>query len=101
MDAPIGPLGWAFIALLGALWGSFSYTLALRIASGAFDENPLRALLSRSRCPSCGGAVSAIALVFDDMIPQLVRDQSHFTAHAVFSPSGTNPRRTSRAGRRL
>lgn len=63
MDAPAGLLGWAFTALFGALWGSFSYTLALRIASGAFARHPLRALLSRSRCPSCGGAVSILALV--------------------------------------
>ncbi|MDI9423891.1 MAG: prepilin peptidase [Spirochaetota bacterium] len=63
MEAFTGPLVWAFAALLGAAWGSFSYTLALRIASGRFASNPLGALVSRSRCPSCAGAVPMLALI--------------------------------------
>ncbi len=56
-------LFWSAAALLGAVWGSFSYTLALRIAGGDFAESPLGALISRSRCPSCAGTIPPLALV--------------------------------------
>jgi prepilin signal peptidase PulO-like enzyme (type II secretory pathway) len=54
---------WFAVALLGAVWGSFSYALALRIAGGDFAKSPLGALFSRSRCPSCARSIPAIALI--------------------------------------
>jgi prepilin signal peptidase PulO-like enzyme (type II secretory pathway) len=60
---PAGPWGWIAVVFLGAAWGSFSYTLALRIAGGAFSENPLGALISRSRCPACASAIPPLALI--------------------------------------
>lgn len=51
------------VFFLGALWGSFFYTLALRYAGGYFTRDAWRALLTRSRCPRCGSAVSPAGLV--------------------------------------
>jgi leader peptidase (prepilin peptidase)/N-methyltransferase len=48
---------------LGTFWGSFFYTLALRYAGGEMRKAPLKALFSRSRCPSCYGAISPLLLV--------------------------------------
>jgi prepilin signal peptidase PulO-like enzyme (type II secretory pathway) len=47
----------------GTLWGSFFYTMALRYTDGSMAGNPLRALFSRSRCPSCRKEISPILLV--------------------------------------
>ncbi|MBN2080087.1 MAG: prepilin peptidase [Spirochaetes bacterium] len=49
--------------LLGTFWGSFFYTLALRYAAGEMGKAPLKALFSRSRCPSCHGVISPLLLV--------------------------------------
>jgi prepilin signal peptidase PulO-like enzyme (type II secretory pathway) len=40
--------------IFGAFWGSFFYTLALRFADGRIKKHPLKALFTRSKCPSCG-----------------------------------------------
>jgi len=48
---------------IGAFWGSFFYTLALRFADGSMKKNPLRALFSRSHCPSCGAAINPLFLI--------------------------------------
>ncbi len=49
--------------LFGSIAGSFFYTLALRYADGSISESPLKALFSRSRCPSCGKPVKYILLI--------------------------------------
>ncbi|HOT45911.1 MAG TPA: A24 family peptidase [Spirochaetota bacterium] len=46
----------------GTFFGSFFYTLALRFADGRIHENPIQALFSRSRCPSCKNIISPILL---------------------------------------
>ena len=38
--------------LIGSMFGSFFYTLAIRYLKGQF-KNPIKALISRSRCPHC------------------------------------------------
>jgi prepilin signal peptidase PulO-like enzyme (type II secretory pathway) len=49
--------------VFGTLLGSFFYTLALRYADGRMRGNPLKALFSRSRCPSCGETIGPLMLV--------------------------------------
>jgi prepilin signal peptidase PulO-like enzyme (type II secretory pathway) len=48
---------------IGTFSGSFFYTLALRYASGELRETKVRALFSRSKCPSCRSAISPLYLV--------------------------------------
>jgi len=48
--------------IFGTFWGSFFYTLALRYAGGRIHEHPLKALFSRSQCPSCGTDISPFFL---------------------------------------
>jgi len=50
-----------FIA--GTFAGSFFYTLALRYADGSMKGDPVKALFSRSACPSCGKSIPALSLV--------------------------------------
>ena len=47
----------------GAFAGSFFYTLAQRYSNGMMKENPLKALFSRSKCPSCSTIISSISLI--------------------------------------
>lgn len=47
----------------GTLAGSFFYTLALRYSSGMMSEMPVKALISRSKCPHCGKAVGICGLI--------------------------------------
>jgi prepilin signal peptidase PulO-like enzyme (type II secretory pathway) len=47
----------------GTLWGSFFYTLALRYADGSMNQKPLKALFSRSHCPSCRKEISPVMLL--------------------------------------
>jgi len=47
----------------GAVFGSFFYTLALRYINGSMKESCVRALFSRSECPSCGAVLSVIPLI--------------------------------------
>ncbi len=47
----------------GTFAGSFFYTLALRYSSGMMNESPVKALLSRSKCPHCGEAVGMAGLI--------------------------------------
>lgn len=54
---------WGIIFLLGAAWGSFFYTLALRFADGSFAKHPLRALASPSRCPACQSRITPFLLI--------------------------------------
>lgn len=49
--------------IIGTFWGSFFYTLALRYADGRVGKNPMQALFSRSRCPSCSTAINPLYLV--------------------------------------
>ncbi len=49
--------------LTGTLCGSFFYTLALRYADGQMRQNPIKALFSRSQCPSCHTNINPILLV--------------------------------------
>lgn len=49
--------------IIGTFWGSFFYTLALRYANGRIGENPMRALFSRSQCPSCKEAINPLFLI--------------------------------------
>jgi leader peptidase (prepilin peptidase)/N-methyltransferase len=46
--------------IFGAFWGSFFYTLALRYADGRIREHPMKALFSRSKCPSCGAGINPL-----------------------------------------
>jgi prepilin signal peptidase PulO-like enzyme (type II secretory pathway) len=46
--------------IFGAFWGSFFYTLALRYADGRIGEHPMKALFSRSKCPSCGTVINPL-----------------------------------------
>ena len=46
----------------GTFAGSFFYTLALRYATGAVNENPFRALFSLSACRTCANKIPAIYL---------------------------------------
>jgi len=52
----------ASVFIIGSLWGSFFYTLALRYVSGKMKENPRNALFSRSQCPRCGGVINPLFL---------------------------------------
>jgi leader peptidase (prepilin peptidase)/N-methyltransferase len=47
----------------GTVFGSFFYTLALRYINGSMKENFIRALFSRSECPSCGTVLSLVSLI--------------------------------------
>lgn len=47
----------------GTFFGSFFYTLSLRYISGSMKADFIRALFSRSECPSCGTALSALSLL--------------------------------------
>jgi prepilin signal peptidase PulO-like enzyme (type II secretory pathway) len=49
--------------IIGMFAGSFFYTLALRFARGEIREKTLRALFSRSRCPSCNMTINPLHLV--------------------------------------
>jgi leader peptidase (prepilin peptidase) / N-methyltransferase len=51
----------SFIA--GTFCGSFFYTLALRFSDGQIRENPIKALFSRSQCPSCRNNIDPVLLV--------------------------------------
>jgi prepilin signal peptidase PulO-like enzyme (type II secretory pathway) len=48
--------------LLGSIFGSFFYTLALRYSNGDFRENLFNALTSPSKCPNCGTRISPVYL---------------------------------------
>jgi leader peptidase (prepilin peptidase)/N-methyltransferase len=48
------PFGWALAAVWGALWGSFFNVCIYRL--GLYES----VVRPRSRCPSCGGAISAL-----------------------------------------
>ncbi|MFC1669792.1 prepilin peptidase [Spirochaetota bacterium] len=52
-----------FLFFIGALWGSFFYTLALRYADGSLKENVLKALFSSSKCPLCKERINPLYLV--------------------------------------
>ena len=56
-------LVYILIFLGGACFGSFFYTLALRYISGMIKEDPLKALFSRSMCPSCRAEIGIIYLI--------------------------------------
>lgn len=47
----------------GACAGSFFYTLAVRYINGSIKANPFKALMSRSRCLSCGQSINPLHLV--------------------------------------
>ncbi len=47
----------------GAVWGSFFYTLALRMCDDAYRGRPRAMLATRSRCPRCRAPVSFLGLV--------------------------------------
>ncbi len=49
--------------IIGTFCGSFFYTLAIRYADGQMRENPIKALFSRSQCPSCRNIINPILLV--------------------------------------
>ncbi|HNR90299.1 MAG TPA: prepilin peptidase [Spirochaetota bacterium] len=58
-----GAILWAVVFFLGAAWGSFFYTLALRWADGSFRESPWRALATPSRCPACASRIPLLRLI--------------------------------------
>jgi prepilin signal peptidase PulO-like enzyme (type II secretory pathway) len=60
---PMTPLTIAALFAAGACAGSFFYTLALRIAGGAFSRGPRQGLLTRSACGGCGVTLSPLQLV--------------------------------------
>jgi len=47
----------------GIFLGSFFYTLALKFISGEIDTDKFKALMGRSRCPSCGKAIGPLYLI--------------------------------------
>ncbi len=49
--------------ILGTIFGSFFYTLALRFIDGTMEQSPKQALTSRSSCTNCGKTISAIGLI--------------------------------------
>lgn len=51
----------AFIT--GSFAGSFFHTLGERYLNGSLNENPLKALFSRSRCPECGKVIGTLFLI--------------------------------------
>lgn len=58
------PLSYIFISfIIGTLFGSFFYTLALRYIDGSIEESPLNALFSSSRCPACGERINPLFLI--------------------------------------
>jgi prepilin signal peptidase PulO-like enzyme (type II secretory pathway) len=59
----MNPLELIIAFLFGTVWGSFFYTLALRLISGEIKKSPVKALFTRSRCPSCGKHISLLFLV--------------------------------------
>ncbi|TAL39269.1 MAG: prepilin peptidase [Spirochaetes bacterium] len=59
MSAPLG----IAIFFAGALWGSFFFTLALRLSDESYRGKTKELLFTRSRCPHCGAPVSIAGLV--------------------------------------
>lgn len=51
------------IFFIGALFGSFYYTLSIRFLNGSFANSPIKALISFSRCPECKEKISAVYLI--------------------------------------
>ena len=54
---------WALIFFLGAICGSFFYTLALRYIDGSFSDNIIKALFSTSRCQACKKRILPLYLI--------------------------------------
>ena len=52
-----------FAFLIGTLWGSFFFTLALRFSDEATKEAPLKSLCARSNCPICKEPIPAVLLI--------------------------------------
>jgi leader peptidase (prepilin peptidase) / N-methyltransferase len=59
----IGFLAGFTVFLFGAVWGSFFYTLALRMCDDAYRGRPRDVLAARSHCPHCHASVSVMGLV--------------------------------------
>lgn len=57
-----GALLWgAFFS--GTVFGSFFYTLALRIVDGSFSCDPMMAMVRSSHCPVCGARINPLYLI--------------------------------------
>ncbi len=57
-----GALLWgAFFS--GTVFGSFFYTLALRIVDGSFSRDPMKAMVHSSHCPECGARIHPLYLI--------------------------------------
>lgn len=46
------------IFMIGSLFGSFFYTLAIRFINGSVERNVINALFSVSKCPACGNKIN-------------------------------------------
>jgi prepilin signal peptidase PulO-like enzyme (type II secretory pathway) len=51
------------IFFIGALLGSFFYTLAVRFTDGSFTKNKVEALFGFSKCPCCNHRIKAVYLL--------------------------------------
>jgi len=51
------------LLLTGTLFGSFFHTLALRYINSEIKENPIKALFSFSKCPSCEKKINPFFLI--------------------------------------
>ncbi len=52
-----------FAFLIGTVWGSFFFTLALRFSDDTTKNAPITSLLTRSHCPFCGTTIPAVLLI--------------------------------------
>jgi leader peptidase (prepilin peptidase) / N-methyltransferase len=52
-----------FIFFLGAILGSFFYTLSIRFIDGSFAGNKYKALFGSSKCPGCGHRINPVYLI--------------------------------------
>jgi len=52
-----------FAFLIGTVWGSFFFTLALRFSDDTTKNAPLKSLCARSNCPTCKAPIPAVLLI--------------------------------------
>jgi leader peptidase (prepilin peptidase) / N-methyltransferase len=52
-----------FVFFLGAILGSFFYTLSVRFIDGSFAKNKFKALFGSSICPKCGHRINPAYLI--------------------------------------
>jgi leader peptidase (prepilin peptidase)/N-methyltransferase len=57
-----GALLWV-VFFSGSVWGSFFYTLALRVSDGSFSRDVVKALIHSSHCPGCGARIKPLYLI--------------------------------------